>query len=55
MWKLESVLKINMSGTFYATLDIMQQYGNLADRSLAKQLRRNIDELKTGEPLMTQA
>ena len=52
--KLESVLKINIYGTFYTTLDIMQQYGNLADKSVAKQLKRNIDELKSGEPLYIQ-
>ena len=52
--KLESVLKINIYGTFYTTLDIMQQYGNLADKSVAKQLKRNIDELKSGEPVYIQ-
>ena len=44
LWKLESPLKIGFNDAFYIMLDVMQQHGDIAVKSIATKLRKEIDE-----------
>ena len=46
LWKLESPLKSGITGAFYVMLDVMDQHGNMAVKSVATKLRKEIDDGK---------
>ena len=44
LWKLESSLKIGFNDAFYIMLDVMEQYGDIAVKSVAAKIRKEVDE-----------
>ena len=44
LWKLESPLKVGFHDPFYIMLEVMQQHGDIAVKSMATKLRKEIDE-----------
>ena len=44
LWKLESPLKVGFNDAFYIMLDVMQQYGDIVVKNMAKKLKKEIDE-----------
>ena len=46
LWKLEAPLKNGINNAFYIMLDVMQQYGNVAVKTVATKLKKEIDDGK---------
>jgi len=44
LWKLESSLKIGFNDPFYIMLDVMEQYNDIAVKSIAAKIRKEVDE-----------
>ena len=45
LWKLESPLKVGFNDAFYIMLEVMEHHGNITVKSMATELRKEIDEV----------